>query len=355
VGAKLVAVGNPLGLTRTVSEGILSAVRLDDGRQLVQMSAAISPGSSGGPVLNDRGEVVAIATSYLQDGQNLNFAVPVRYAMGLVDAGRRPVELAQAFGKPDPGEAPTSTAAPAQPSQHPPSALSVTGTRNLPARTLRPRPGITGTWYFTQMVDGPRGSFLIVGLLFLGNHDLGWLTMAPADSGEAARSVMTVQSHAATPDGRVSLTVGGTSLDGYQTDTGFFLENDHVGRGGTFKVMLTAVPKETALSAPTGLYAVTGQTARHVTGFREAGLTTWSGEAAVVSVRDTVWIDLFLTNDMGGTASATMAGPVRDSEFDLEREGTRLHGWVDHGAFQVEWVDRREWGRYEGSLTGRRK
>ena len=98
VGAPVVAVGNPQGLSRTVSTGIVSAVRLMDGRQMVQISAPISPGSSGGPVLNDRGEVVAIATSYLAEGQNLNFAVPVRYAMGLVERAKAPVSVAAAFG-----------------------------------------------------------------------------------------------------------------------------------------------------------------------------------------------------------------------------------------------------------------
>ena len=99
VGAKVVVIGNPLGLAQTVTEGIVSAVRLIDGHDLLQMSAAISPGSSGGPVLNTRGEVVAVATATLTDGQSLNFATPVRYAMGLVESPGAPMSLAARFGE----------------------------------------------------------------------------------------------------------------------------------------------------------------------------------------------------------------------------------------------------------------
>jgi S1-C subfamily serine protease len=76
VGDHIVAIGSPLGLQNTVSEGIVSALR----GGLVQMSAAISPGSSGGPVLNNTGEVVAISVATVAEGQNLNFAVPINWA-----------------------------------------------------------------------------------------------------------------------------------------------------------------------------------------------------------------------------------------------------------------------------------
>lgn len=70
--------GSPLGLEQTASEGIVSAVRdLPDGTKLLQVTAAVSPGSSGGPVLNARGEAVGIACFLLTEGQSLNFAVPI--------------------------------------------------------------------------------------------------------------------------------------------------------------------------------------------------------------------------------------------------------------------------------------
>jgi hypothetical protein len=76
VGDHVVAIGSPLGLQNTFSEGIVSALR----GGLVQMSAPISPGSSGGPVLNTAGEVVGISVATVTAGQNLNFAVPVNWA-----------------------------------------------------------------------------------------------------------------------------------------------------------------------------------------------------------------------------------------------------------------------------------
>jgi S1-C subfamily serine protease len=78
-GDPVIAIGNPLGLEDTVSNGLVSARRKIDGFEVLQVSAPIAPGSSGGPLFNERGEVVGVATAILQGGQNLNFGVPVRY------------------------------------------------------------------------------------------------------------------------------------------------------------------------------------------------------------------------------------------------------------------------------------
>jgi S1-C subfamily serine protease len=83
VGEQVIVIGAPEGLTNTVSDGIVSAVRKLETRQLLQITAPISPGSSGGPVLNQRGEVVGVSVSVLREGQNLNFAVPVTDILAL--------------------------------------------------------------------------------------------------------------------------------------------------------------------------------------------------------------------------------------------------------------------------------
>jgi hypothetical protein len=88
VGEQVIVIGAPEGLTNTVSNGIVSARRKIGGRQLLQISAPISPGSSGGPVLNARGEVIGVSESILREGQNLNFAVPVSDVLAL--AASRP-------------------------------------------------------------------------------------------------------------------------------------------------------------------------------------------------------------------------------------------------------------------------
>jgi len=77
-GERVVAIGHPLGLDHTVSDGLVSAIReLTPKLSLLQISAPISPGSSGGPLLNDRGEVIGVATLVLVKGQNLNFGIPI--------------------------------------------------------------------------------------------------------------------------------------------------------------------------------------------------------------------------------------------------------------------------------------
>jgi hypothetical protein len=87
VGTQVLAIGSPLGLDRTVSDGLISAVRTTSAGQMLQISAPISRGSSGGPVLDSRGRVVGVSTSGLEVGQNVNFAVPIHYAKALRTTG----------------------------------------------------------------------------------------------------------------------------------------------------------------------------------------------------------------------------------------------------------------------------
>lgn len=97
-GEHVVAIGNPLGLGNTISDGLVSAVRvLDSKLTLLQITAPIAPGSSGGPILNEHGEVVGVATLYSAEGQNLNFGVPIAYLKPLL-LSERPVSLAE-FGQ----------------------------------------------------------------------------------------------------------------------------------------------------------------------------------------------------------------------------------------------------------------
>ena len=86
IGNPVVVIGSPLGLENTVTTGIVSGRRQEAaGFQLLQISAPASRGSSGGPVMTQDGNVIGVASSQLQTGQNLNFAVPINYARGLLD------------------------------------------------------------------------------------------------------------------------------------------------------------------------------------------------------------------------------------------------------------------------------
>lgn len=81
VGDRVIAIGNPKGLELTLTEGIVESVRLDpqNGYRFIQHQAPISPGSSGGPLLNMKGEVIGINAFGVRDAQNLNGAIPINY------------------------------------------------------------------------------------------------------------------------------------------------------------------------------------------------------------------------------------------------------------------------------------
>ena len=77
VGDRLTVIGSPLGLSGTLTEGLLSAKRKLGSLNYLQLSASISPGSSGSPVINGQGHIIGMAVSSITLGQNLNLAVSV--------------------------------------------------------------------------------------------------------------------------------------------------------------------------------------------------------------------------------------------------------------------------------------
>ena len=76
VGEPVIVIGNPIGLEHTLTDGLVSARRLWQGKRYIQMSAPVSPGNSGGPVFNAYGDVVGVTVAKLA-GENLNLAVPI--------------------------------------------------------------------------------------------------------------------------------------------------------------------------------------------------------------------------------------------------------------------------------------
>jgi hypothetical protein len=78
-------VGAPEGLEQTVSNGLISGIRVDNGVRVLQTSAAASPGSSGGPLLDRSGEAVGVMSFKLVNGENLNFTIPINYVRGKLD------------------------------------------------------------------------------------------------------------------------------------------------------------------------------------------------------------------------------------------------------------------------------
>lgn len=81
-GDRVFAIGNPLGLERSVSEGIVSRRnRAEEGLAFIQTTTQINPGNSGGPLFNMRGQVIGVTNMKITSAEGLSFAIPVRYVI----------------------------------------------------------------------------------------------------------------------------------------------------------------------------------------------------------------------------------------------------------------------------------
>jgi S1-C subfamily serine protease len=76
IGSRVYLVGSPRGLDFSLSEGLISQIRTLDGVRYYQLSCPVSPGDSGGPVLNDRGEAIGVLSWRKADAENVAFAIP---------------------------------------------------------------------------------------------------------------------------------------------------------------------------------------------------------------------------------------------------------------------------------------
>jgi S1-C subfamily serine protease len=90
-GERVVVIGSPFGLEQSVSDGIVSAYRDLNNRKVLQITAPISPGSSGSPVVNTKGEVIGVASMQYIRGQNINFCIPGQTILGLRPSTGRPL------------------------------------------------------------------------------------------------------------------------------------------------------------------------------------------------------------------------------------------------------------------------
>ncbi|HZH02695.1 MAG TPA: trypsin-like peptidase domain-containing protein [Myxococcaceae bacterium] len=111
VGQAAIAIGNPLGLERTLTVGVVSAknrrILGDSAEGFIQTDAAINPGNSGGPLLDSRGRVIGINTLILRNAANLGFAVPISLASNaaeqILNTGRvQRVRMGVAYNDVDP-------------------------------------------------------------------------------------------------------------------------------------------------------------------------------------------------------------------------------------------------------------
>jgi hypothetical protein len=93
-GSQIYVFGSPYGLEGTITPGLASGRRDIDGRSYIQISAPIGAGNSGGPVTDERGNVLGVAVASLEVDQNINFAIPAAAITGLPDVDMQTAELA---------------------------------------------------------------------------------------------------------------------------------------------------------------------------------------------------------------------------------------------------------------------
>ena len=95
-GDPVAVFGSPQRLQGSMTTGIVSGIRtLEAGFKVLQTDAAVNPGNSGGPLTNTSGEAIGIVDFKLKDSENLNFAIPVNYARGMLGNSANPVTLAE--------------------------------------------------------------------------------------------------------------------------------------------------------------------------------------------------------------------------------------------------------------------
>jgi hypothetical protein len=113
IGSSVYALGSPLGLEGSISHGLVSALRPGsevsprmEGFRVIQFTAPMSPGSSGGPLLDETGKVVGLVSASAAAGQNLNLAIPANYIRGLAESAGEAKPLAKMSVKPSTNRSP---------------------------------------------------------------------------------------------------------------------------------------------------------------------------------------------------------------------------------------------------------
>lgn len=345
-GARVTVIGAPLGLSHTVSDGVVSATRLLNGKTLVQITAPISPGSSGGPVFDSQGRVFAIATSSLDAGQALNFATPLRYALALLPLAGAPRPLDDVFASVVATERQETT------TKRTPSAprKALPGGFEWPRPTERPVRSLAGAYLVTtRYASRPTADPRANGLIVLDDEKNGFL-MIDRETGPAFDMLDAIT----TQTGRVSFKLLSDELaTGYQTEDGMFAFFPLKGDTAFF----TAVRADLSLERPDGLFDVSMRT-RYITDDGWEGKPVdWRGTAIVAATRDTLWMTVILRNEGGGSTAAWAKSPIgSDGGISWrDQKGNSIRGTVKGGAFDLQWVDRRDKAEYRGILSGRRR
>ena len=342
-GSRVVVIGSPVGLARTVTDGVVSAKRIVQGVEMVQISAPISHGSSGGPVLDTRGRVFAIASAFLTEGQQLNFAVPVRYAMGLLALNPTPQPLATLSWRKSGSDVTDSSAV-----------ADLAAALWTPQRRISPRASLSGTYRlhrWAQITNKGVQQPAFTASDFLAIHSDGYGLLGYAcDSLELCNLVGFVALRTS-GSGDVVFDLSYGALDGYQTDSGFVVHGEvPASTGGTAAVWIRGWLSNPPLSHRSGSYSCTTRT-QFVSGRFRGDYLDWTGEATVAETKDTTYLSVQLANSSGGSTygffrmvrDRDQTGPFAGTAAYPERkQSVNVSGHWTFGHFYADWEDIRE-------------
>jgi hypothetical protein len=305
MGDRVYVMGNPLGLEATFSDGLVSSLRVLDGTELVQITAPISAGSSGGPVMNDAGRVIGIATASFEAGQNLNLAVPARYVDALLRVEQRPQPFTGGL---------------------------------VPSRRLAAEPDRTSLSSAGYVpVRDPTGMYEII----LQGEPSGHTVVVPSDARYMAMSWYSgsfggVSPLTLTADGRVAVEIGVALEGGFVSAESIILDipGSEPKRNDPF-VRLDA--SRAAISSPYGVYRVEGRGQYIDSSSDPVG---WSGYVAILPT------DLQLV-ETGGQL-AMLYFDLRNVRGGSRQFTTRAYLFVREGRFDVVPM---EWDRADKPST----
>lgn len=157
VGMRVYAIGTPRGLESTLSDGLLSAIRRDEGGQLrmLQTSAPVSAGSGGGGLFDAQGRLIGIMAGIERDAQNLNFAIPAYLIKDIEARGQRAIDAWTGRVPPTDVSATTSTV---------PTATGPASSASAPADVATPMGRRPGDWFQYVITDTATGTRRLVAL-----------------------------------------------------------------------------------------------------------------------------------------------------------------------------------------------
>lgn len=298
------------------------------------------------------GRAFAVATESLEGPgiQQINFAVPLSYAMALLTPQTTEQPLS---------DSPLSPRAPEHSDFE--ASIAELDSWSRPKPTSNPTPSLSGQYAFvSRSADRSTGAFngKSLGELIVGEN-VGLVAVA-GGKGVTTR-VAKIGPLTLSAAGIVALYFVDLNMVGYQTSEGFWVSHDSAAKSELLE--LQTKKSSRGLDAANGLYAAScsTQTLGSISVGGERFQTKregpdWIGEVAIIVADGQVHVDLFMKNSAGGSTRMNASGPISEGRFEIRDGGRRLTGTLVAGRMSAQWVDERSADlRFEGTLRAERR